>query len=78
MAVSNDPDGHAKLSEMLYAGMDNLLKTDESTEFGFFLDGASGYTMSEGDFVDIFRKVTEFYPVIMAEPREIPSASWSQ
>ena len=29
MAVSHDPDGHAKLSEMLYAGMDNLLKTGE-------------------------------------------------
>ncbi|MGB8310967.1 MAG: hypothetical protein WCE81_03765 [Halobacteriota archaeon] len=72
MAVSHDPDGHAKLSEMPYAGMDSVLKTGEITDFGFFLDGASGYTMSEGDFVDIFRMA--YYEFC----GDISSTRWSQ
>ncbi|MGB8312335.1 MAG: hypothetical protein WCE81_10830 [Halobacteriota archaeon] len=43
MAVPHDPDEHAKLNEMLYAGMDNLLKTGEITEFGFFLRSVRVY-----------------------------------
>ncbi|MGB8311975.1 MAG: hypothetical protein WCE81_08950 [Halobacteriota archaeon] len=71
MAVPLDPAEHVKLNEMLYAMMDNMLKTGEITEFGFFLEGCSGYTMSEGESADTFRKVTGFFPVITVESREI-------
>jgi len=71
MAVPLDPAEHVKLNEMLYAMMDNMLKTGEITEFGFFLEGGAGYTMSEGESADIFRNLTRFYPTVMVEPREI-------
>jgi len=71
MAVPLDPAEHVKLNEMMYAMMDNMLKTGDITEFGFFLEGGAGYTMSEGESADTFRKVTGFFPVITVEPREI-------
>jgi hypothetical protein len=70
-AVPLDPAEHVKLNEMLYAMMDNMLKTGEITEFGFFLEVSAGYTMSEGGSADTFRKGTQFFPFVTVEVREI-------
>jgi hypothetical protein len=36
---------------MHFAAVDNWLKTGEVKEFGFFLDGRSGYVIAEGDSI---------------------------
>jgi len=70
-AVPLDPAEHVKLNEMLYARIDNMLKKGEIMEFGFFLEGSSGYAISEGESADTFDLLTGFFPVIRFEPREI-------
>jgi hypothetical protein len=70
-AVPLDPAEHAKLNEMLYARIDNMLKKGEIMEFGFFLEGSSGYAISEGESADTFNLLTGFFPIIRFEPREI-------
>jgi len=70
-AVPRDPAEHVKLNEMLYTRIDNMLKTGEIMEFGFFLEGSSGYAISEGESADTFDLLTGFFPVITFEPREI-------
>ncbi len=41
---------------MIFAAMDNLIKTGEVQEFGFFLDGTSGYVIAGGEAKDEFRR----------------------
>lgn len=55
-----DPAEALQLNEMFWAGMDDLMKKGEITEFGWFLDGRSGYAIGEGDAVTIFTNVTMF------------------
>jgi hypothetical protein len=69
--VPLDPAEHVKLNEMLYTRIGNMLKTGEIMEFGFFLEGSSGYAISEGESADTFNLLTGFFPVITFEPREI-------
>jgi hypothetical protein len=66
-----DPVENAKVFEMLYAGMDEHLKAARIKEFGYFLDGTSGYLIGEGESIDAFRGALSFYPFIVGEPREI-------
>ena len=44
-----DPAEALKLNEVFWATMDGLMKKGEVTEFGWFLDGKSGYAIGEGD-----------------------------
>ena len=55
-----DPAEALKLNEMLWAGVDGLMKKGEIVEFGWFLDGKSGYAIGEGDSVTIFKNVNMF------------------
>ena len=49
-----------KLNEALWAAMDGLMKKGEVTDFGWFLDGKSGYAIGEGDSATMFANITMF------------------
>ena len=66
-----DPVESSKLIEKLWMGIDNLIKKGTMKEFGYFLDGMSGYAISEGESADIFRNVSMFSPYIETEVQEI-------
>jgi hypothetical protein len=66
-----DPAESSKLSEKLFTGIDNLIKKGTIKEFGFFMDGNSGYVITEGDSADVFQKVSMFNPYIECEVQEI-------
>ena len=55
-----NPADYMKLMEMQWAAIDGLLKKGEIKEFGWFLDGATGYCMGEGDGATVFKDVTMF------------------
>lgn len=55
----------------MYAGVDNLIAKGEIVEFGWFVEGASGYGISVGEVADVFRRVSMFQPYILSEVREI-------
>ena len=55
-----DPAEALKLNEALWAAMDDLMKKGEVTDFGWFLDGKSGYAIGEGDSTTIFTNITMF------------------
>ena len=59
-----DPAEAAKLNEMLWAAVDNSMKTGEIKEFGFFLDGTSGYTIVEGEPADALKGSASFCPFV--------------
>ncbi|MEM3627484.1 MAG: hypothetical protein QXZ25_05610 [Candidatus Bathyarchaeia archaeon] len=50
----------AKLMETMWAGIDNLIKKGEIKEFGWFLDGTSGYAIGEGESTTVLRNVAMF------------------
>jgi len=55
-----NPAEALQLNETFWAAMDDLMKKGEITEFGWFLDGKSGYAIGEGDAVTTFTNVTMF------------------
>lgn len=55
-----DPAEALKLNEMLWATVDGLLKKGEITDFGWFMDGRSGYAIGEGNSVTVFKNVNMF------------------
>ena len=66
-----DPAESSKLVEKLWMGIDSLMKKGTMKEFGYFLDGMSGYAIGEGDSADTFRNVSMFSPYIETEVQEI-------
>ncbi len=59
-----DPAEIIKLNEMLFAGTDSLLQTGVLKEHGFFLDGASGYTIMETESTEVLRAAQVLSPFI--------------
>jgi hypothetical protein len=55
-----NPTEYLKLMEMQWAAIDGLLKKKDISEFGWFLDGITGYAMGEGDGATVFRDVLMF------------------
>jgi hypothetical protein len=55
-----DPAEALKLNEMLWATVDDLINKGEITEFGWFMDGKSGYAIGESDAVTTFKNVSMF------------------
>jgi hypothetical protein len=60
MPFPTDPAEALKLYEMLWAAVDGLMKKGEITEFGWFMDGTTGYAIGEGDAVTTFTNVNMF------------------
>jgi hypothetical protein len=56
--------------EMMWAGTDNLLRTGELLEFGFFPNGTSGYIISTGEAKDEFRRASTYCPFVQGEVYE--------
>lgn len=65
-----DPAEWQKLTETMWAGIDDLIKKGQIEEFGFFLNGTSGYVISEGEAADSYRNVSMFLPYIECEVHE--------
>lgn len=55
-----DPAEALKLNETFWAAIDDIMKKGEVTDFGWFLDGKSGYVIGEGDSTTIFTNVNMF------------------
>ncbi len=55
-----NPADALQLNETFWAAMDDLIKKGEIIDFGWFLDGKSGYAIGEGDAVTTFTNVTMF------------------
>jgi hypothetical protein len=66
-----DPVEMAKLSEMLFAAIDNALKTGKLLEFGYFPDGTSGYGIGSGETKDQFGRLSDFFPWVISEVHEM-------
>jgi hypothetical protein len=66
-----DLEENRKLLEMMWAGIDKLLETGEIKEFGWFLDGKSGYAIGEGEPTTVLRDVSMFMPFEEFEIQEI-------
>jgi len=70
-AWPTDPSEALKLNEMMFAAIDEGIKSGRDEEFGFFPDGASGYSIGKGEATDVFRSVSMFQPYILCEVHEI-------
>jgi hypothetical protein len=66
-----DPVDIAKLRENMWTGIDNLIKSGDIKEFGFFLDGISGYAIGNKDSATAFKNVNMFLPYYTSEIHEI-------
>ena len=66
-----DPVKAAKLNEMMFAGIDKLMKKGEIIDFGMFPDGTTGFAISKGEAADVFRRVNMFQPYFLLEVHEI-------
>lgn len=66
-----NPAEYSKIVENSWSGIDNLIKKGIIKEFGWFLDGVSGYAIGEGESADTFRNVSMFLPYWESEVYEI-------
>jgi len=68
-----DPEGSLALNEKMWAALDDLMKKGILSDFGFFLDGTSGYAIGEGTGEVVFKNVSMFLPFMKSEVHEIIS-----
>jgi len=68
-----DPSKLLEMEEMMWANIDGLMKKGEIEEFGAFPDGYSGYIISKGETVDVYRNVSMFHPYVDFDIHEIIS-----
>jgi hypothetical protein len=66
-----DPSKNLEMLEMMWAGIEGMMKKGEIEEWGIFPDGGFGYTISKGETVDVFRRANMFYPFVIFEVHEI-------
>jgi len=66
-----DPVEYSKLVERMWAVIDDAIKKGTVKEHGSFLDGAAGYSIGEGEAVDVFRSINMFLPYVLFEVHEI-------
>lgn len=66
-----DPGEYSKIMETMWSAIDGLMKKGEIKEFGWFLDGTSGYAIGEGDGATVFKDVSMFTTYEDSEVHEI-------
>jgi len=66
-----DPAAVTQLNEMMFAGIDEALKSGQLLEFGWFPSSSSGYAISSGEAKDAFMNAFKNYPWIEMEVHEI-------
>jgi hypothetical protein len=59
------------LNEQMWAGLDMQMQKGDIKEFGWFIDGSSGYVIAEGTPSDILGDIAMFTPYILTEVHEI-------
>lgn len=64
MAWPTDPAEGVRIVEMLLATTDNLIEAGVVKEHGYFLDGASGYTISKTESSEFLRVSQMFEPFL--------------
>lgn len=65
-----DPVEKSKLVSKIGGNIDNNIKKGEIKEHGHFLDGNSGYTIWEGEAIDVFRNLSMTWPYYEYEVHE--------
>jgi hypothetical protein len=68
-----DPAKYLELEEMIWAGMDGLIKKGEVKELGYYPNGQGGYIIGEGEATTLYKNVLMFQPYFMVEVHEIIS-----
>ena len=58
-----------KLQEMTQQGM----KESKLTDWGQFINGQEGYAMAEGDAIDIFFSLRQYYPYVTFKVHQVLS-----
>jgi hypothetical protein len=66
-----DPSKTLEMMEKMWAGIDELMKKGEIEEMGVFPESNVGYSISKGEAIDVFRRVSMFYPYFVFEIHEI-------
>lgn len=66
-----DPVEYAKLEEMYWASMDNIIKGGLIEEFGFFSNGMSGYAICHGEAINHFTASWSSWPWSVCEIYEV-------
>ena len=66
-----DPSEGLKLSEKMFASIDDLIKKGEIEEHCFFPDGNTGYAIGKGEAAGIYKNLSMFQPYILGEVHEI-------
>lgn len=66
-----DPSEVMKLSEWIYTTLDDFIEKGEIEDFGYFPDGQSGYGISKGETLDIFKLTRMFQPYVLFKVHEI-------
>jgi len=66
-----DPAAVTQLGEMMFASMDEALKSGLILECGYFLNGTSGYAICSGEAKDMFKGTFTDYPWFEDEVQEI-------
>ena len=65
------PTDPAAALEMMFAGIDEALKSGLILEFGYFPNADSGYIIGSGDAKDVFMRTFANYPWFLIEVHEI-------
>ncbi len=68
-----DPEGALALNEKMWTVLDDMMKKGTLVDFGFFLDGTSGYAIGEGTGENAFTSVSMFLPFMKSDVHEIIS-----
>jgi hypothetical protein len=66
-----DPAAVTQLYDMMFARIDEGLKSGLILEEGFFSNAASGYAISSGEAKDVFMRAFAQYPWVQFEVHEI-------
>ncbi|HYC19397.1 MAG TPA: hypothetical protein VEF35_02090 [Candidatus Bathyarchaeia archaeon] len=71
-AWPTDPNQVVQLNEMMFAMLDERLKSGQMLEFGYFENGKSGYAISTGDDAKaVFTSSSAIFPWFLTEAHEV-------
>lgn len=70
-ALPSDPAKQMQGIEMILGQIETALKEGQIEEFGFFLNGSSGYAIVNGETADAFGAAISFFPWMESEVHEM-------
>jgi hypothetical protein len=66
-----DPSKNLEMLEKMWASIDDLIRKGEIEEIGSFPEALVGYTISKGEAIDVYRRVSMFNPYFVFEIHEM-------